>query len=283
MLYDTCEDIVNNSKGSEDFDAFKLSCISTLGIDSKIDQAAFSGTEFNTLVNDLYDEAFAAYRHKNDTMAANTLPLLKHIQKERGATVENILLPFTDGKRQIGVPVNLQQTIDSENAEMIKAMEKAITLGVIDQTWKEHLRDMDDLKQSVQNAVYEQKDPLLIYKFEAFELFKIFLSKVNEETMSFLSKARIPTEDPKRVQEARSAKRQDYSESKAESQSALAGRQDTRNRPPVEKVAPIKSDKVFGRNDRVSVQYPDGSVKKDVKFKTVEADIVSNKCVVIDE
>ena len=283
MLYDTCEDIVNNSKGSEDFDAFKLSCISTLGIDSKIDQAAFSGTEFNTLVNDLYDEAFAAYRHKNDTMAANTLPLLKHIQKERGATVENILLPFTDGKRQIGVPVNLQQTIDSENAEMIKAMEKAITLGVIDQTWKEHLRDMDDLKQSVQNAVYEQKDPLLIYKFEAFELFKTFLSKVNEETMSFLSKARIPTEDPNRVQEARSAKRQDYSESKAESQSALAGRQDTRNRPPVEKVAPIKSDKVFGRNDRVSVQYPDGSVKNDVKFKTVEADIVSNKCVVIDE
>lgn len=283
MLYDTCEDIINNSKGSDDFDAFKLSCISTLGIDSKIDQSAFTGTEFNTLVNDLYDEAFAAYQHKNTSMADSTLPLLKHIQKERGATVEKILLPFTDGKRQIGVPVNLQKTIDSENTEMIKSMEKAITLGVIDQTWKEHLRDMDDLKQSVQNAVYEQKDPLLIYKFEAFELFKIFLSKVNEETMSFLSKAVIPTEDPNRVQEARSSKRQDYNESKAESQSALAGRQDTRNRPPAEKVAPLKSEKVFGRNDRVSVQYPDGSVKKDVKFKTVEADIMSSKCVVIDE
>ncbi len=283
MLYDTCEDIINNSKGGEDYDAFKLSCISTLGIDAKIDEDAFRTSDLNTLVNDLYDEAFEAYQNKNKQIADNTLPLLKHIQKERGGTVDNILLPFTDGKRQIGVPVNLQKTIDTENAEMIKAMEKSITLGVIDQTWKEHLRDMDDLKQSVQNAVYEQKDPLLIYKFEAFEMFKTFLSKVNEDTMSFLSKSIIPTEDPNRVQEARSAKRQSYNESKEESQSALAGRQDTRNRPPAEKVAPAKSEKVFGRNDRVSVQYSDGSVKKDVKFKTVEEDLKSNKCVVIDE
>ena len=109
-------------------------------------------------------------------IAENTLPLLRNIQKERGATIENILLPFTDGKRQIGVPVSLQKTIETENATLIQAMEKAITLAVIDLAWKEHLRDMDDLKQSVQNAVYEQKDPLLIYKFEAFEMFKGFLS-----------------------------------------------------------------------------------------------------------
>ena len=162
-------------------------------------------------------------------------------------------------------------------------MEKAITLGVIDLTWKEHLRDMDDLKQSVQNAVYEQKDPLLIYKFEAFEMFKVFLSKVNEDTISFLTKAFIPSEDPNKVQEARSARKQSYNESKEESRSALAGRQDTRNRPPVEKTAPIKSEKVYGRNDKVSVQYTDGKVIKDVKFKTVEEDIKNNKCIVLDE
>lgn len=283
MVYDTCEDILTTSKAADDFDAFKLSCISVLGIDSKVDEDSFKTTEFNTLVNDLYDETLDAYRNKNKIIADRTLPLLKNIQKERGATVENILLPFTDGKRQIGVPVNLEKTIETENLEMVKAMEKSITLGVIDLTWKEHLRDMDDLKQSVQNAVYEQKDPLLIYKFEAFEMFKIFLAKVNEETMSFLTRATIPTEDPNRVQEARSSSRQSYNESKAESKSALAGRQDTRNRPPVEKVAPIKSEKVFGRNDRVSVQYPDGTVKKDVKFKSVEEDIKSSKCVLIDE
>jgi len=283
MLYDTCEDIVGNSKGGSDFDAFKLSSISTLGIDTKISEDHFNTTDENTLVNDLYDEAYESYQQKNKTIAERTLGFMKHIKKERGATINNVLLPFTDGKRQLGVAVNLEKTIETENAEMIKSMEKAITLGVIDLTWKEHLRDMDDLKQSVQNAVYEQKDPLLIYKFEAFEMFKIFLARVNEETASFLTKAFIPSEDPNRVQEARSSKKESYSESKEESRSALAGRQDTRNRPPAEKVAPVKSEKIYGRNDRISVQYTDGTVKKDVKFKSVEEDINSNKCVVLDE
>lgn len=283
MLYDTCEEIVMNAKGAVDFDAFKLNCISTLSLDTKISEQDFTTSDENSLTNDLYEELLEAYRSKNRKIAESTLPLMKHIKKERGATVQNILLPFTDGKRQIGVAVNLEKAIETENAEMIKAMEKAITLGVIDMTWKEHLRDMDDLKQSVQNAVYEQKDPLLIYKFEAFEMFKGFLSKVNEETVSFLTRAMIPTEDPNRVQEARGAQRQSYKESKEESQSALAGRQDTRNRPPAEKTAPIKSDKVYGRNDRVSVQYTDGTVKKDVKFKQVEEDIKNSRCVVIDE
>lgn len=283
MLYDTCEDIVGNSKGGSDFDAFKLSSISTLGIDTKISEDHFNTTDENTLVNDLYDEAYESYQQKNKTIAERTLGFMKHIKKERGATINNVLLPFTDGKRQLGVAVNLEKTIETENAEMIKSMEKAITLGVIDLTWKEHLRDMDDLKQSVQNAVYEQKDPLLIYKFEAFEMFKIFLGRVNEETASFLTKAFIPSEDPNRVQEARSSKKESYSESKEESRSALAGRQDTRNRPPAEKVAPVKSEKIYGRNDRISVQYTDGTVKKDVKFKSVEEDINSNKCVVLDE
>ena len=283
MIYDTCEEIVNNTKAAEDFDAFKLSCISTLGMDTKVTEEQFRTTNNNNLTNDLYEETFEAYNAKNKMIAESTLPLLKNIQRERGATVENILLPITDGKRQIGVAVNLEKTIDTENAELIKVMEKSITLGVIDLTWKEHLRDMDDLKQSVQNAVYEQKDPLLIYKFEAFEMFKGFLNKVNEETVSFLTKAALPTEDPNRVQEARQTQRQAYNESKEESQSALAGRQDTRNRPPAEKVAPVKSEKIHGRNDRVSVQYSDGTVKKDVKFKVVEEDIKSNKCVLIDE
>lgn len=283
MIYDTCEDIVGNTKGGEDFDGFKLSCISTLGMDTKIDEDHFTKTDVNTLTNDLYEEAYGNYLAKNKAIAAHALPLMKNIHAERGATVTNVLLPISDGKRQIGVPVNLEKAIETDNGEMIKALEKSITLGLIDQTWKEHLRDMDDLKQSVQNAVYEQKDPLLIYKFEAFELFKVFLSKVNEETSSFLTKADIPYENPDNVQEARSRKAQSYNESKEESRSALASKADTRNRPPVEKVAPVKSEKIYGRNDRVSVQYTDGSVKKDVKFKQVEDDIKNSKCVVIDE
>lgn len=284
MIYDTCEDIVENTKSGEDFDAFKLSSISVLGFDSGIAEDQFRTADVNKLTNDLYEETLNNYNTKNKNIAHNTLPLLKHVKRERGATVENILLPFTDGKRQIGVVVNLDKSIESENAELIKAMEKSITLGVIDMTWKEHLREMDDLKQSVQNAVYEQKDPLLIYKFEAFEMFKRFLTRVNEETISFLTKSYIPSEDPSRVREATQSKgKQSYNESKAESQSALAGRQDTRNRPPAEKVAPVKSEKIHGRNDRVSVQYADGTIKKDVKFKHVEEDVLSNKCVVLDD
>ena len=284
MVYDTCEDILTNTQAAEDYDGFKLSCISVLGIDTQIDADHFLKTDINTLTNELYEEAYDNYQQKNKRIAERTLPLMKHVQRERGATIENVVVPFTDGKKQIGVAVDLAKTIETENAELVKSMEKGITLGIIDLTWKEHLRDMDDLKQSVQNAVYEQKDPLLIYKFEAFELFKQFLAKVNEETISFLSRADIPAEDPNNVQEARARRsQQSYNESKEESRSALAGRQDTRNRPPVEKSAPVKSEKIYGRNDRVSVQYTDGTVKKDVKFKQVEADISSNKCVVIND
>ncbi len=283
MTYDTCEDILNATKEGEDYDGFKLSCISILGMDTKIDSDEFIKSDVPTLTNVLYEETYANYLRKNKSIAERAMPLMKHVQRERGATIEKVIVPFVDGKRQVGVAAHLEKSIETENAELIKAMEKGITLGTIDMSWKEHLRDMDDLKQSVQNAVYEQKDPLLIYKFESFELFKGFLSKVNEDTVSFLVKADLPIEDPNQVQEARQRRsKEDYSESKEESKSALAGRQDTRNRPPVEKVAPIKSEKIYGRNDRVSVQYTDGTVKKDVKFKQVEDDISQSKCVVIN-
>ena len=164
-------------------------------------------------------------------------------------------------------------------------MERMITLAIIDQQWKEHLRDMDDLKQSVQNAVYEQKDPLLIYKFEGFEAFKRFIARVNEETISFLMKADIPLREQEQVQEARTQKRVKLSEQKEESRSLLGGGQQPQGqtqRPPEEKIMPVKSERVAGRNDKVTVQYPDGRVLKDVKYKKVEDDIHEGKCIVIE-
>jgi preprotein translocase subunit SecA len=144
---------------------------------------------------------------------------------------------------------------------------------------------MDDLKTSVQNASYEQKDPLLIYKFEGFELFKRFIARVNEDTISFLMKADLPVQQPDQVQEARTQRqRERLKEQKDESRSLLSGGNAAPqgNRPPAEKTMPIRSEKTFGRNDRVTVQYSDGSLKKDVKFKTVEEDIKNNKCVLIE-
>ena len=157
-------------------------------------------------------------------------------------------MPFTDGKKQIGVATNLEKNIETECKELILSLEKISALAIIDTAWKDHLREMDDLKQSVQNAVYEQKDPLLIYKFEAFQMFKKLISKVNEDTIAFLTKADLPVQQPEEVQEARRQRRKErYRESKEESKSLLQGGQaDTRQRPPVEKTMPRSSKKVSG-------------------------------------
>ncbi len=282
MVYDTAEDITVSAKAGLDYDSFKLNCLSVLGIDFQINKEEFEKIPENELTEKLYDEAYTKYTTKNKIIAERALPILKNIHETKGATIVDIQIPFTDGKKQIGVVENLEKCVTTEGREMMLAMEKMSTLAFIDQAWKEHLRDMDDLKQSVQNAVYEQKDPLLIYKFEGFELFKQFVNKVNEETISFLMKAEIPAQNADDVKEGRRQKtKRNYSENKEDSGSLLnRGGGDTR--PPVEKTAPVKSQKVASRNQRVTVQYTDGKVLKDVKFKTVEDDLKNNKCVLVE-
>jgi preprotein translocase subunit SecA len=289
MLFDTCEDMVINAKNANDYDSLRLNALSILGLDYEISKETFDRQDQATLADDLYKKALEHYHKKNKMVAEKALPIVKEIHKTRGSTVENILVPFTDGQKQIGVAANLNKAVSSNNAELIKAMEKMIALAIIDQLWKEHLREMDDLKQSVQNAVYEQKDPLLIYKFEGFELFKRFVAKVNEETISFLLKADIPVQQPDQVQEARVGRgRVRLNEQKEESRSLLSSgdrpqqQQDQTSRPPQEKVMPAKSEKLAGRNDKVSVQYPDGKVLRDVKYKKVEEDILNNRCIIIN-
>ena len=287
MLYDTCEDIAINAKNSEDYDSLMLNCISILGLSLKLSHDEFTQISQAELAEKLYEDSLRQYKEKNRRISERAKPIFKDIHKNKGATITDVLVPFTDGKKQIGVSTNLQKNIDTDCREMILSLEKISTLAIIDQLWKEHLREMDDLKQSVQNAVYEQKDPLLIYKFEAFELFKRFVARVNEDTISFLTKADLPVREPDEVQEARSRReaRRNYRESKEESKSLLSGggSPDARNRPPVEKAMPRKSIKVPGRNERVTVQYEDGTVKKEVKFKTVEQDVLANKCVIIED
>jgi preprotein translocase subunit SecA len=286
MLYDTIEDMVINATAASDYESLRLNALSVLGLDYEISREDFSNWDQAKLTQDLYNKALEHYQKKNRAIAEKALPVIKEIHRTRGATIQNILVPFTDGKKQIGVSANLARCVETNNAELIKSMEKMITLAIIDHHWKEHLRDMDDLKQSVQNAVYEQKDPLLIYKFEGFEAFKRFLARVNEDTISFLMKADIPEQRADEVQEARTQRRVRLSEQKEESKSLLSGGQggtpQQPSRPPQEKVMPARSVKVAGRNDKVTVQYADGRVLKDVKFKKIEEDLRNNKCVIID-
>ena len=285
MLFDTCEELVTNGKAGENLDNFKLNVLSVLGFDFEITADDFAKNDPAKISEQLYDQALKHYELKNKIAADKAYPIVMDIYKTRGATIENILVPFTDGVKQIGVSANLKKCVETKNTELIKAMEKMITLAIIDQNWKEHLRDMDDLKQSVQNAVYEQKDPLLIYKFEGFEAFKRFIAKVNEDTISFLLKADIPVREADQVQEARQSKRQRLNEKKEESRSLLQGggsQPQAPQRQVEEKVMPVKSEKVAGRNDKVTVQYPDGRVLKDVKYKKVEDDVKSGRCIVIE-
>ena len=288
MLYDTCEDIVLSSKDAQNYDDFRLNSVTILGIDfNKFSKEEFDKEEATVITNNLYEKVLNNYKTKNDFIKSSALPILKKIKKDRGGTVKNILIPFTDGKKQIGVSVNLEKSIANEGSIIIDEMQKIISLGMIDFNWKEHLREMDDLKQSVQSAVYEQKDPLVIYKFEGFELFKKFIAKVNQDTVSFLTKAQIPIQNSDEVQEAKKLKRKENYVTKKED--AGSGSVDEKDKTlghrtsQVQTTQPIKSQKVFGRNSKISVRYEDGRIIKDIKFKKVESDINAEKCTIIED
>lgn len=285
ILYDTCENLVLSTKNEDGFENMRLAVLGTLGFNFNISEEEFKKASEQELTSILGEQAQQYYTEKTQAISKSAQPIMKGIFEQRGATVKEILVPFADRKKQLGIVTNLEKNIKTDCRELIKSLEKFSTLSIIDEMWKEHLRDMDDLKQSVQGAVYEQKDPLLIYKFESFELFKAFISRLNESIISFLMRAEIPVEDPNEVQAAQQRRReQNYKESKAESGSVLSGGQPMGgSRPPVQKQAPVKSEKIAGRNDKVNVQYTDGSVKKGVKFKTVEEDIKNNKCVLIED
>lgn len=291
ILYDVCENLIDFGKANENPEDLRMNVFTTIGVDYVVSVNDLKSKDVAQLTKELYAKAFDTYKEKNDVMMSTALPIFKRVQDERGATVKDIMVPISDGLKQIGVVVNLESMIHNEGRTLVRAIEKNVTLAIIDQNWKEHLRDMDDLKQSVQNAVYEQKDPLLIYKFEAFEMFKTFISKLNEDTTSFLTRADLPKQDPNHVHAAAPQRvaEQQVQASKAEAGSTLnpgenraAVAATNAGRPAPQVVAPRKSDKNYGRNDKVTVQYTNGTTKKDVKYKSVEQDVQEGKCVIID-
>ena len=193
-FYVVAEGLVNSFKEMDDFEGFKLASIVNFGIDTSIQEEDFLKLDANNLTEKLYSEATLNYERKMDELRKNAVPVFKNIQLTQGRNIENVLVPFTDGKKSINVLANLQKTLDSQGRELMNAIERQITLSIIDEAWKEHLRSMDDLKQSVQTAYLEQKDPLVIYKMEAFELFRRMDSEMNKDIVSFLCHCAIPAE-----------------------------------------------------------------------------------------
>ncbi len=285
-FYDVANDLVNTY--SETYDSFVLNCINTLGIEPEVTENELSNKKLvNEVVNKLYKQAYNHYLKKNESIRNHSLPIINQLHNDRGAVIRRIMVPFTDGKKTIQVAVDLEEAVHTECRNIISQLEQVTSLYIIDQAWKEHLREMEDLKQYSQNAVYEQKDPLLVYKKSAFEAFITLKSKIDDQLSSFLSKAVIYVQDSDQVQEARQVEeKQKVKVSKEESRSALASTQESNAAPrerQVQKVEPATSNKVHGRNDKVTVRYSNGTIKRDVKYKSVEDDVQANKCVVIDE
>lgn len=191
----TAEELVTSHKEQEDFEGFRLAVIVTFGLDTRIDEETFKRNDVNSLSNDLYKEAIENYQDHKEGVRKQAVPVFKNIRQTQGAHIENVVVPFTDGRKGINVLANLDKTLTSNGEELCNAMERNITLTIIDDSWKEHLRAMDDLKQSVQTVYLEQKDPLVIYKVEAYNLFRRMSSDVNREIVSFLCHAGLPVQD----------------------------------------------------------------------------------------
>ncbi|MBT3749696.1 MAG: preprotein translocase subunit SecA [Bacteroidetes bacterium] len=264
MMFELCETLVNEFREVEDFEGFKLDLIRFLAIDCPVDEEEFLQGKIEDLVEQIYQKVLATFESKNAQMAEAAWPVIKDVYEKASHQYVNILVPITDGQKTMQINANLKKAYESRNRELVKSFEKSTALVTIDDSWKEHLREMDELKQSVQNASYEQKDPLLIYKLESFELFKSMMDKVNKEVVSLLMKGHIPIQDPDQVREAQSQQKLDmskYQTSKTDvdgygPSSTTTGKDGAPQRP--KKVQPIRVEKKVGRND----PCPCGSGKK---------------------
>lgn len=260
MLMDICEELVTQYQEEKNYEGFRLEMIRLFSTDIEVTEAEFLGEKSSKIADRLYNHLTEFYARKSAAMAEMAMPVIKDVYESRGQTIENIVVPFSDGIKQIQITTNLKKAYDSKGKELVKAFERSVSLALIDDAWKEHLREMDELKQSVQNAVYEQKDPLLIYKFESFELFKQMVSTVNKEVTSFLFKGNIPQQaSSDDVREARQAPRNDAKLKTSRTDDSIR-MPDGSLMPGQEpqKAQPVRVEQKIGRND----PCPCGSGKK---------------------
>ena len=253
MMYDLGESLIEKFQEDNDYEGLKLEVLSTMGIDLPFEEDEFKRGKLEVLSEKLFDKALEVYNNKTRIIGEKTLPVIENVQKN--TQYENILIPFTDGKKSMNVVVNLKKAVENGAKEVTLSVEKFITLDIIDESWKEHLRELDELKHSVQNAHYEQKDPLLIYKFESFNMFKQMIQKINTEVISFLMRADVPMQDGSQVREQR-ARAIDRSKLKEQRNDLLS--QSHSNTQERQVTQPIHVEKKVGRND----PCPCGSGKK---------------------
>jgi len=274
MIYDTCENIVLDNKAANDFKNFEFELIKYFSVTTEIDANSFESMPDKEIIDKIYKVVLSHYLNKIENNAKLAYPVIKHVYEKQREKFKRIVVPFTDGIKNLQVITDLEKAYNSKGDQLVTDFEKNISLAILDNSWKTHLRKMDELKQSVQLAVHEQKDPLLIYKFEAFELFKSLIDSVNKEILSFLFKAEIATDSNKNVQEASSRKPLKVNTSKDEIPNTEELRQRNRaitNRQqnsPVETI--VRTKPKVGRNDKVTIKNIKNGESKTLKYKHAE-------------
>ena len=257
MIWERCERIIENN----DYEGIRMELFRVMALECPFTEQDYNSKKTPELVEQTFEAAMAGFKGKMDRLAQVANPVIKQVYERDGGRFERILVPITDGKRMYQIPVDLKAAYETECKEVVKAFEKAIMLHVIDEAWKENLRELDELKQSVRNASYEQKDPLLIYKLESVNLFDAMVNKINDKTLSILMRGQIPMQQPDEVRQApvetRAQRRQQYQENRAElgdRNQQAAAQNDTRT----QRREPIRAEHTVGRND----PCPCGSGKK---------------------
>jgi preprotein translocase subunit SecA len=257
MIYDISDDVIENAQSTRNYESLSADLMSIFAINTPFAEADLMAKKALQLSDEVAQHAFDAFRRKSERIAQVAYPVIKQVYENQGHQYDNILIPITDGKRMYNIPVNLKKAYETEGKEIVKAFEKKMLLFAIDEEWKEHLRELDELRHSVQNATYEQKDPLLIYKLESYDLFRAMVEQVNRKSISILMRGQIPVKETNQVHAAEQS-RSDYSRyrtQKDEFQRNNPSKQDTREK---QRTEPIRAEKTVGRND----PCPCGSGKK---------------------
>ena len=296
MMYDTCELIVSANKAVNDFKNFEFELIRYFSITSPVTENDFNKLSEQDLTGKIYKVTLEYYTEKTERTAREALPIIANVYKNEGNKFERIVVPFTDGIKTLNVVTDLKKAYETEGRQLVADFEKNITLAIMDEAWKKHLRKMDELKQSVQLAVHEQKDPLLIYKFEAFKLFSNMLNGVNKEVISFLFKGDLPQQTVSEIQEAKEVRtKEDYTTSKDEiaspvrsstsgpnSDKAAAENREagnTQQRQVTETI--VREMPKINRNDNVTIKQVATGKTETMKFKKAESLLNSGEWVIV--
>ncbi|MDV6168428.1 preprotein translocase subunit SecA [Flavobacterium sp. DG1-102-2] len=290
MMYDTAELIAETNKATQDFKNFEFELIRTFSISSPVTEAEFARLSERELAGKVYKVVLDHYTEKTERNAAEAFPVIKNVYENNNGQYERIVVPFTDGIKTLNVVTDLDKAYQSEGRTLVNDFEKNITLAIVDEAWKKHLRKMDELKQSVQLAVHEQKDPLLIYKFEAFNLFKKTMDGINKEVISFLFKGDLPSQNPGTIQEARQETIQEnYTETKDEvmntDEMAAKARevsQQSQSRPQTVETVVRDAPKI-NRNDNVTIKHVMSGKSETMKFKKAEGLLATGEWIIVNE